>query len=67
MTRQDSSGRDDATTIHLRIDVTAAIVQHWHTTPGSDDTAQTDEMRAEPRTRQQHAATNAADASGKTE
>lgn len=66
MTNQRGSRMTDATTIHFRIDVTAAIVQHWHTTLGSDDTAQADEMRAEPRTRQQHAATGAAGTPGET-
>ena len=54
---------DDATTIHVTIHVSVVILPHWNFVPGSDDTALADDVRAEPRTRQQHAATDPAETS----
>lgn len=50
----------DAATIQVGIRVTIVIVQRWNSARGSDDAALADDMRAEPRTRQQHAATDPA-------
>lgn len=50
---------DGATTVHVH--VTLVILQHGTPTPGSDDTAPTGDVRAEARTRQEHAADDPAD------
>lgn len=56
MTSQDSSRIDGATMVHVTVHVTVVILEHWSCALGSDDTAPTGDDHAEPRTRQQHAA-----------
>lgn len=60
MTDQSSSRMNEATTIHVTV-ITVVILQHGNSAPGIDAAAPIDEGRAEPRTRQQHAASDSAD------
>jgi hypothetical protein len=54
---------NEATTIYFRIRITVAIVQRWPVDLESDHPAPAEDARAEPRTRQQHAATDPTDRS----
>jgi hypothetical protein len=57
MTRQDGRWINDAAAIHVTI-LIVVILQHCKSGPRTDDAAPADDARAEPRTRQQHAATD---------
>lgn len=67
MTGQNSNRMDGATTIQVRIHIAVVIAQHWDSDPGSDEAVPTDDALKEPRTREQHAATDVAVRSARTQ